>query len=85
MEPLLAVTPIVGRPLFSLLAAYSLLPATTSLKASHGYSTGRAVLTWFMPILLNIVVVYGVAMMLISNAVRNVLSESATVTGTLSC
>lgn len=67
IQQVFAVTPIFGRPLFFLLAAYSLLPTTTSLKATHGYSTWRAVLTWLMPILLNVVVVYVVVMLLISN------------------
>jgi hypothetical protein len=70
IQQVFAVIPIVGRPLFFLLAVFSLLPTTTSLKAVHGYSTRRAVLTWLMPILLNVVVVYVVVMLLISNAAR---------------
>lgn len=66
IQQVFAVTPIVGRPLFFLLAAFSLLPTTTSLKAVPGYSTWRAILTWLMPILLNFVVVYVVLMLLIS-------------------
>jgi hypothetical protein len=70
IQQVFAMIPIVGRPLFFLLAAYSLLPTTTSLIAAHGYSTRRAVLTWLMPILLNVGVVYVVVMLLISNAAR---------------
>jgi hypothetical protein len=70
IQQVFAVTPIVGRPLFILLAACSLLPTTASLKAAHGYSTVRAVLTWLMPILLNVVVVYVIVLLLISNAAR---------------
>jgi len=70
IQQVFAVTPIVGRPLFFLLAVYSLLPTTTSLKAVHGYSTWRAVLTWLLPILLNVVVAYAIVMLLISNAAR---------------
>ena len=84
IQQVFAVTPVVGRPLFFLLAAYSLLPTTTSLKAVHGYSTWRAVLTWLLPILLNVVVVYMIVMLLISNAAReNALLESARVAGNL--
>jgi hypothetical protein len=68
VQQVFAVTPIIGRPLFFLLAVYSLLPTTTSLKAAHGYSTVRAVITWLLPILLNVVVVYVVVMLLIANA-----------------
>ena len=64
------MTPIVGRLLFVLLAVYSLVPTTTSLKAVHGYSNLRAVITWLMPILLNILIVFAVIMMLFSNAAR---------------
>ncbi len=64
VQQVLAVIPGVGRLLFMLLAAYSLVPTTTSLKAAHGYSTWRAVTTWLMPILLNILVVFGIVMML---------------------
>lgn len=70
IQQVLAVTPLVGRLLFILLAIYSLVPTTTSLKAAHGYSTWRAVTTWLMPILLNVVVVFVVVMVLISNAAR---------------
>jgi hypothetical protein len=70
IQQVLAVTPILGRPLFVLLAIYSLVPTTTSLQAAHGYSTWRAVITWLMPIALNVVVVFVVVMLLISNAAR---------------
>ncbi len=52
-----AVTPVAGRVLFFILALWSLVPTTTSLKAAHGYSTGRAVLTWILPVILNVAVV----------------------------
>lgn len=70
IQQVLAVTPVIGRPLFFLMAVYSLLPTTTSLKAAHGYSTWRAVITWLMPIVLNVVVVFVIVMELSSNAVR---------------
>ncbi len=70
VQQVFAVIPSVGRPLFFLLAVYSLVPTTTSLKAAHGYSTLRAVITWLMPILLNVVVVFAVIMMLSSDAAR---------------
>lgn len=53
-----------GRLLFALVAASSLIPTTTSLKAAHGYSSVRAVLTWVIPIVLNVLVVIGVVVML---------------------
>ena len=56
--------PYVGIVLFSLMAVYSLVPTTTSLKAAHGYSTIKAVLTWILPIILNITVVYIIVMIL---------------------
>jgi hypothetical protein len=64
VQQVFAVMPLVGRPLFILLAVYSLVPTTTSLKAAHGYSTLRAVLTWVLPILLNVIVVYVVVMLM---------------------
>jgi hypothetical protein len=70
VQQVFAVTPGVGRLLFFLLAAYSLVPTTSSLKAAHGYSTGRAIITWLMPILLNVVVVFVVVMVLSSRAAR---------------
>jgi hypothetical protein len=70
VQQVLAVTPIVGHLFFILLALYSLVPTTTSLKAAHGYSTWRAVITWLMPILLNVVVVFVIVMLTISNAAR---------------
>ncbi len=51
-----AATPVVGRAVFALVALASLVPTTTSLKAVHRYSTSRAVLTWVLPIILNIVI-----------------------------
>lgn len=69
VQQVFAMMPIVGRPLFALLAVYSLIPTTTSLKAAHGYSTWRAVMTWLMPILLSVVIV-AVVVMLISHARR---------------
>lgn len=70
VQQVFAVMPIVGRALFILLATYSLVPTTTSLKAAHGYSTLRAIITWLMPIVLNVVVVFVVVMVLISRAAR---------------
>lgn len=51
------VLPDAGRYLFAVLALCSLWPTTTSLKAAHGYSTARAVATWIIPIVLNVIVV----------------------------
>ncbi len=70
IQQVLAVMPVIGRPLFFLMAVYSLLPTTTSLKAAHGYSTWRAVVTWLMPIVLNVLVVFVIVMVLSSNAAR---------------
>jgi len=70
VQQVFAVTPIIGRALFVLVAVMSLLPTTTSLKAAHGYSTIRAVITWVMPILLNVLVVFVVVLILMSNAAR---------------
>jgi len=49
--------PVVASALFAGAALWSLVPTTTSLKAAHGYSMTRAVLTWAAPIVLNVVVV----------------------------
>lgn len=70
IQQVFAVMPVVGRPLFFLLAIYSLVPTTSSLKAAHGYSTWRAVITWLMPILLNVLVVFVIVMILAANANR---------------
>lgn len=51
------------------MAASSLIPTTTSLKAAHGYSSVRAVLTWVLPVILNIVVIVGI-IILVSRAQR---------------
>jgi hypothetical protein len=69
VQQVVAVIPGVGRLLFVLVAAGSLIPTTTSLKAAHGYSTVRAVLTWVLPIILNVVVVTGIVI-LVSRAQR---------------
>lgn len=63
VQQVLAVIPVVGRPLFILVAAYSLLLTTTSLQAAHGYSALKAILTWVIPILLNVVVVTAVILL----------------------
>ena len=63
VQQVFVVTPVVARPLFALAAACSLIPTTTSLKAAHGYSTVRAVLTWAAPIVLNILAVMAVVML----------------------
>jgi hypothetical protein len=60
VQQVVVVVPSVGRLLFALVAVSSLIPTTTSLKAAHGYSSARAVLTWVLPVILNIVVVVGV-------------------------
>ncbi len=60
VQQVVVVVPSVGQLLFALVAVSSLWPTTTSLKAAHGYSTTRAVLTWVLPVILNIVVVTGV-------------------------
>lgn len=57
LQQLFVVMPVVARALFAAAALWSLIPTTTSLKASHGYSMTRAVLTWAAPIVVNIVVV----------------------------
>ena len=57
VQQVFVVMPVVGRVLFALAALWSLIPTTTSLKAAHGYSMTRAVLTWAAPIVLNVVVV----------------------------
>jgi hypothetical protein len=59
-----ATVPEVGGFLFAPVAAGSLIPTTTSLKAAHGCSGTRAVLTWVIPIVLNVVVVVGVVVLL---------------------
>ena len=64
VQQVLVVVPVVGRVLFVLLAASSLVPTTTSLKAAHGYSTARAVLTWALPVILNVLVVAGIVLWL---------------------
>jgi hypothetical protein len=64
VQQVVVVIPAVGRVLFALVALGSLLPTTTSLKAAHGYSSVRAVLTWVLPVILNIVVVVGVIVLL---------------------
>ena len=69
VQQVLAVIPLVGLPLFMLVAAGSLIPTTTSLKAAHDYSALRAILTWLIPIVLNVVVVTGIVI-LISRAHR---------------
>ena len=58
LQQILVVIPQVGHLLFFLIAVLSLVPTTTSLRAAHGYSTLRAVITWVLPIVLNIVVVF---------------------------
>jgi hypothetical protein len=69
VQQVVVVIPAAGRVLFALVAVGSLYPTTTSLKAAHGYSSVRAVLTWVLPVLLNIVVVVGV-IVLVSRARR---------------
>jgi hypothetical protein len=49
--------PVLAHPLFALAAVCSLIPTTTSLKAVHGYSMTRTVLTWAAPIVLNVLAV----------------------------
>jgi hypothetical protein len=60
VQQVVVVVPSAGRLLFALVAVSSLLPTTASLKAAHGYSSVRSVLTWVLPVILNIVVVAGV-------------------------
>lgn len=67
VQQVLVVTPGLARPLFALAAVWSLIPTTTSLKAAHGYSTSRAVLTWVAPIILNVVVI-SVVVILVSRS-----------------
>jgi hypothetical protein len=52
VQQVVVVIPAAGRVLFALVALGSLYPTTTSLKAAHGYSSVRAVLTWVLPVLL---------------------------------
>jgi len=63
VQQVVAVIPGVGRAVFVLVAASSLIPTTTSLKAAHQYSTVRAVLTWVIPIILNVVVVTAIVLL----------------------
>lgn len=69
VQQVAAVVPTVGPLLFALVAVGSLIPTTTSLKAAHGYSTVRAVLTWVIPVVLNVAVITGVVI-LVSRAHR---------------
>ena len=64
VQQVLVMAPVFARLLFALAAVCSLIPTTTSLKAAHGYSTSRAVLTWASPIVLNVVVVAAVVLLL---------------------
>lgn len=57
LQQVFVVIPVVAHALFAAAALWSLIPTTTSLRAAHGYSMMRAVLTWAAPIALNIVVV----------------------------
>jgi hypothetical protein len=68
IQQTLIVIPKIGFILFLLVAVYSLIPTTNSLKAAHGYSTIKAILTWLLPILLNIIIIYVVTMILISRS-----------------
>jgi len=68
IQQTLIVIPEIGFVLFILVAVYSLIPTTNSLKAAHGYSTLKAILTWLLPILLNIIIIYIVTMILISRS-----------------
>jgi len=68
IQQTLIVIPKIGLILFILVAIYSLIPTTNSLKAAHGYSTIKAILTWLLPILLNIIIIYVVTMILISRS-----------------
>ena len=70
IQQTLIVIPEIGFVLFILVAGYSLIPTTNSLKAAHGYSTLKAILTWLLPILLNIIIIYIVTMILISRSHR---------------
>jgi len=56
LQQVFAAIPVLGHYLFAVMAVYSLVPTTTSLKAVHGYSTTRAVLTWVLPIVVNVLV-----------------------------
>jgi hypothetical protein len=64
VQQVVVVIPTVGRLLFAVVAVSSLLPTTTSLKAAHGYSSLRAILTWVLPVILNVVVVIGIIVLL---------------------
>lgn len=70
LQQILSVIPYIGIILFALVATWSLIPTTNSLKAAHGYSTFRAILTWLLPILLNIIVIYIVVMILTSRSAQ---------------
>ena len=56
MQQIVLMIPGIGRWLFAVVALYSLWPTTTSLKATHTYSTFKAVITWILPIILNVVI-----------------------------
>jgi hypothetical protein len=58
----LNLVPILGSILSLLGAIYSLYLLTLSLKETHGFSTGKAVLTWLIPFLVIAVIAIAVAL-----------------------
>jgi hypothetical protein len=62
------VVPIVGLILFGIVAIYSLVPTTNSLKAAHSFSTAKAILTWLLPIILNVIIIFIITAVLISRS-----------------
>jgi hypothetical protein len=51
ISAVLGLIPIIGGILSIIPAIYGLYLLTMSLKETHGYSTGRAILTWILPAL----------------------------------
>lgn len=55
ISAVLLLVPVAGLWLSALLSLYGLYLVTMALKEAHGYSTGRAVLTWLIPFLIVVV------------------------------
>jgi hypothetical protein len=51
ISAVLGLIPVIGGILSIIPAIYGLYLLTMSLKETHGYSTGRAILTWILPAL----------------------------------
>jgi len=55
---LVGLIPIMGWILYILIALDSLYPLTISLRESHGFSTARAILTWLIPSIVLILILW---------------------------